>query len=200
MRHTFAQESLSAKQKIRIAEIRDLEQRAAPGPLALDFGKYRHKNIRPAQSVLTDPGYFYWALANKAWADKWLEFQAWEISQKASHIRPPRTAPDNFRFDLWFDRHGRFIDYEIVHVKAPLKTSPKVLRVKHLDMSLLSNIGPTPSPEYRKLLQKIRDDFLPQGKLKHWDYQAFFDNERNSDLGCREKHCPKIPRLVVTPK
>ena len=75
----------------------ELQNKQDPGPQILGFGKYADKNIRVAEAMVKDPGYVYWAYYSGALRryDPWLEFQAWEIIQKAAHIRPPRPRPNN---------------------------------------------------------------------------------------------------------
>lgn len=193
----FRLENLASRAKVRTSELREQqEQRKTAGPLMIQTKKYP-LGIRPAELILTNPGYFYW------WLEKFTHYgavgmQAWEVAQKARHILPPRATPSKYRFDLRFDGSGRLKSYEVVLGSKPLSSRPNILRVKHLDMSLLSTAGPNSNIACNGILECIETEFLPDKKLKYWDYQEFFDDPGNFDNKCRELHCPKIIRLGAT--
>lgn len=190
----LAHARLASRKKAKASELREQEAKKAPGLLSPDFGKNKGKKVQLPKLALTDPGYFYWGLATGAFRqfNPWLEFQAWEISQKAMHIIPPRTRPDDWAFDMEFDRNNRFIDFHLVKKVEPPKAGR--LRVKHLDLSLMSMQS---AKACQKMVKRIREEFFPDKELTHWDYQEFFEDSRNFDLSCRETHCPKIPRRVT---
>lgn len=192
----FAQERLSAKQKVRTANLRE-GQKKLTGPASVDVGKYAGLEMRPAELVFRSPGYFFWAVENRIFKGE-LSFQAWEISQKARHIKPPNKRGALDQFDIHLDKEGRFTDYEVVPRGQELSDDPRILRVRHLDLSLLSNSGPEPDAATEKLLRKIRRNFLPKGKLNRWVYQDFFNDLTKFDLHCREVHCPKVQRLIAS--
>ena len=196
----LAHERVSARRKVKTSEIRELENRLMPGPIMLGFGKSKSKKKRLAELIMTDPGYFYWAYCSGALRryDPWLDHEAWELIQKAAHIRPPRFRPDAWEFAIYFDRAGRFLDFKIVKKSEKLKPRKGLLRVKHLDLSLVSNLGLSKKDQRAclKLVERIREEFFPDKTLTHWDYQEFFNNDRNLDASCREHHCPKIPRRI----
>ena len=187
---------LTALRKVKSSELQQLEKKLNPGNLFLYFGKYQDSDIQLPELIMKDPGYFYWAYYSGAFghANPWLDYQAWTIIQKAAHIRPPRPRPDSWEFAIQFDRTGRFLDFQIIKKSEKLKPRARLLRVKHLDLSLVSLAD---EKACAKMAERIREEFFPDRKLTHWDYQEFFDNERKFDLSCREQHCPKIPRRVV---
>jgi len=193
----MARERLASMKNIKASELRELEAKQDPGLIIPNFGKNKGKKILLSEEALTNPGYFNWGLTSGAFRqhNPWLEFQAWEISQKAMHIRAPRARPDDWAFDMQFDRNNRFIDFYLVKKSEPLK--PGRLRVKHLDLSLMSMQS---KEACKKMAERIREEFFPDKELTHWNYQEFFEDSRNFDLSCRENHCPKIPRRVAAPR
>ena len=195
----LAYERMSAQRKVKLSELRELEEKPNPGNLLLRIGKYKNKGIRLAELIMTDPAYFYWAYYSGALKqyDPWLEFEAWKIIQKAAHLRPPRPRPDSWEFAMYFDRAGRFLDFKIVKKSEKLKARKGLLRVKHLDVSLVSNLGLKGKRACALMVKRIQKEFFPKGKLAHRDYQEFFERDRNFDVDCRETHCPKIPRRVA---
>jgi hypothetical protein len=190
----LARERLAALKNIKASELRELESKKDPGLISPDVGKNKGKKIPLSELVLTDPSYFFWALNSGAFRsfDSWLEFQAWEISEKAKHILAPRARPNDWTFDMQFDHNNRFIDFQLVKKSEPLK--PSGLRVKHLDLSLMSMQC---AKACMKFAKRFREEFFADKELAHWDYQEFFDDHRNFDTSCRENHCPKIPRRMA---
>ena len=140
----LAYERMSAQRKVKLSELRELEEKPNQENLLLRIGKSSlNKGIRLAELIMTDPAYFYWAYYSGTLKqyDPWLEFEAWKIIQKAAHLRPPRPRPDSWEFAMYFDPAGRFLDFQIVKKTEKLKARKGLLRVKHLDISLVSKPG-----------------------------------------------------------
>ena len=167
------------------------DQETEPSWLPIGWGKYAKLTI--PELFFRDPGYFYWALCNNRF-HSWVGYQAEEVDRMSKHMLPPRPRPSDWEFLITL-KNGVFHNFRIVRMKTDTpKHSDGFVRVRHLDMSIVSRPGRAMSVPRRKMVDRIKEEFFPQRKLTRWAYQEFFDTDENFDPDCRETHCPRIAR------
>lgn len=150
--------------------------------------------VRLAEFIFGAPRAFYLAYSQDQF-DAYLGFQAWGLAWRSRHIKPPKNRPDLWGFAYRFNADAELTGLYLVRKSNRDKLKPGYRFVKHLDMSLVSVPGPSGSKPWKKLIRCMERMFFDGQKPTVAQCKAFFANDNNFDLSCREHHFPKVPRL-----
>jgi hypothetical protein len=80
----------------------------------IGFGKHKGKSL--PQVLLTDPEYFFWAIADGVFTGKnaYLAEEARDLHYKACNIKIPKSDPENWSVRYVFANNDRLLDVLIV--------------------------------------------------------------------------------------
>ncbi len=147
--------------------------------------------MKPCEILMDDIQYFFWASTNNKFdAKHWAE--AFELEKKVRYMLPPKPQPKKWKFSILI-RDNELVDVRLV--KATSTPKPGYLFTSHLDLSLVSYLGPNKKEPARMLLRKIIKWCFGGKKPSASEIREFFSKDKYFDLKCRSYYFPNVPRL-----
>jgi hypothetical protein len=140
----------------------------------LNFGTHKGKSL--PQIIISDPDWFFWAVANGAFTGT-LVAEADDLVEKATAIKIPKRHSKRWRVEYRYEDSGSFLGFEFV--KANSHCGHHLTRLPHLDLSCVRRGKAYDKKGGRNLLRDFRRFCLCKKSATKRRCEKFFSNSKN---------------------
>ena len=142
----------------------------------LQFG--RHQGQTLPQIVLSDPDWFFWAIAKGVFQGR-LSSEAEILAGRATHIKIPKRDWQGWEVEYRYERNGRFCGFGFVEAYVPPHSGSHV-RLPYFDLSCAPRSKAYDKQRCKVLIADFRRHYFGENtRLTKQRCEKFFDNQKN---------------------